>query len=81
VRGRRYARVVHEVRAAVAGTIVEIDVDEGQLVAEADVIGVIRSSLGDVVVEVDVPGVVRELHVEVGDDVAMGALLALIDES
>ena len=72
---------MHEIRAAVAGTIVEVEVDEGQMVAEEDVIVVLDAGANEIVVATEVPGVVRELYVQQGDVVAAGAMIALIDES
>jgi len=72
---------MYELRAAVAGIVYDIPVDEGQLVAEEDVILTLESPGGLISLRTDVPGVVRELHTDVGDAVALGAVVALIDEA
>jgi acetyl-CoA carboxylase biotin carboxyl carrier protein len=72
---------VHEIRSDVVASIERVAVDEGQMVAEDDVIAVLRSGDREIVVATEVPGVVRELHVDAGSVVVPGALIALIDES
>jgi biotin carboxyl carrier protein len=72
---------MYELRSTTEGTIVRVDVDEGQMVAEEDEIATIEAESGRVVVVTEVPGVVRELYVEAGYPVTPGTLIALIDES
>jgi biotin carboxyl carrier protein len=72
---------MYELRSTTEGTVVHVDVDEGQMVAEEDEIAVLQAESGRVVIVTDVPGVVRELYVEAGSPVTPGALIALIDES
>jgi biotin carboxyl carrier protein len=72
---------MEEIRSEIEGTVVTVDVEEGQMVAEEDVLVVVQASQGPVAVTTEVPGVVRELHVEPGHVIAPGDLLALIDES
>jgi multidrug efflux pump subunit AcrA (membrane-fusion protein) len=70
-----------ELRTRTAGTVVHVEVDEGQMVAEDDEIAVFESDGGRIVVTTEVPGVVRELYIEAGYRVGAGAVIALIDES
>ena len=71
-----------EIRAPEGGTIVEVPVGEGQMVAEEDEIVRLRTRDGnDLVVITAVPGVVRELYVTRGAVVVAGDPLAAIDES
>jgi biotin carboxyl carrier protein len=73
-----------ELRSGADGTVVEVPVDEGQLVAEGDVVAVVESPSGSggvVEIVVDVPGVVRELYVEPGARLVVGSVVALIDEA
>jgi biotin carboxyl carrier protein len=72
---------VHEVRAPVDGTVTEVDVDEGQMIAEGDPLVVVRSADATLVIETEVPGVVRELYVELASELTAGDVIALIDES
>ena len=72
---------MYDVRSAVSGTVLQVVVDEGQLIAEEDPIAVIDASGTDVVVVTTVPGVVRELYIEPGRIVAAGDVIARIDES
>ena len=72
---------MYELRSTTEGTVVRVDVDEGQMVAEDDEIAMLEAESGRVVVVTDVPGVVRELYVEAGSSVTPGTLIALIDES
>jgi multidrug efflux pump subunit AcrA (membrane-fusion protein) len=72
---------MYELRSSVEGTVVRVEVDEGQMVAEDDEIALLDSESGRVTITTDVPGVVRELYVEAGYSVTPGALVALIDES
>ena len=51
---------MYELRSTTEGTVVRVDVDEGQMVAEEDEIAMLEAESGRVVVVVtDVPGVVR----------------------
>lgn len=59
----------------------QVMVEEGQLVAEEDVIVILESMKMEIPVATEVPGVVRELHVAPSDSVQAGDLIALIDES
>src|SRR5215211_1877130 len=72
---------VYELRSANEGTVIRVEVDEGQMVAEDDEIAVLDTDSGRVVIATDVPGVVRELYVEAGYPVTPGNVVALIDES
>jgi biotin carboxyl carrier protein len=72
---------MYELRSTTEGTVVRVDVDEGQMVAEEDEIAMLESESGRVAVVTSVPGVVRELYVEAGYPVTPGTLIALIDES
>jgi len=72
---------VYELRSANEGTVIRVEVDEGQMVAEDDEIAVLDTDSGRVVIATDVPGVVRELYVEAGYPVTPGKVVALIDES
>jgi len=73
--------VVYELRSPVEGVVIRADVDEGQMVAEEDEIGVLDTEGGRVVIRTDVPGVVRELYLDAGRFVARGGVVALIDEA
>lgn len=59
----------------------QVEVDEGQMVAEDDAIAIVDSAGSRVDLTTDVPGVVRELYVERGRPVLEGEVIALIDES
>jgi len=72
---------MYELRSTTEGTVVRVDVDEGQMVAEEDEIAMLEAESGRVAVVTSVPGVVRELYVEAGYPVTPGTLIALIDES
>lgn len=72
---------MHELRAAAGGTVEQVEVDEGQMVAEEDTIAIVDSAGSRVELTTDVPGVVRELHIERGRPVRQGDVIALIDES
>ena len=72
---------MYELRSSSEGTVIRVEVDEGQMVAEDDEIAVLDTESGRVVVVTDVPGVVRELYVEAGYQVTPGTVIALIDES
>ena len=72
---------MYDVRSAVSGTVSQVVVDEGQMIAEEDPIAVIDDSGTDVVIVTTVPGVVRELYIEPGRIVTTGEVIARIDES
>jgi len=72
---------MHEIRAEMTANVWQVVVDEGQMVAEGDELVILESMKMEIPVATEVPGVVRELHVEPGDVVQEGDLLALIDES
>jgi biotin carboxyl carrier protein len=72
---------MYELRSSSEGTVVRVEVDEGQMVAEDDEIALLETENGRVAIVTDVPGVVRELYVEAGYPVTPGAVVALIDES
>ena len=72
---------MYELRSSSEGTVIRVDVDEGQMVAEDDEIALLDTESGRVVVITEVPGVVRELYVEAGYPVTPGKVIALIDES
>lgn len=67
--------------APTPGTVVELLVDEGTMVAEEDPLLAFAGPDGPVVLAAVIPGVLREWYVEPGDVVVSGAPLALIDES
>ena len=72
---------MYDVRTAVSGTVVQVVVDEGQLIAEEEPIAAIDDTGREVVVATAVPGVVRELYIEPGSVVNAGDVIARIDES
>jgi biotin carboxyl carrier protein len=72
---------MYQLRSSSEGTVVRVEVDEGQMVAEDDEIALLETESGRVAVLTDVPGVVRELYVEAGYPVTPGTVIALIDES
>lgn len=72
---------MHEIRAEVPANVWQVVVEEGQLIAEGDVIVILESMKMEIPVATEVPGVVRELHVEPNASVQAGDLIALIDES
>jgi pyruvate/2-oxoglutarate dehydrogenase complex dihydrolipoamide acyltransferase (E2) component len=72
---------MYELRSSSEGTVIRVEVDEGQMVAEDDEIAVLDTESGRVTVATDVPGVVRELYVEAGYSVTPSTVIALIDES
>jgi multidrug efflux pump subunit AcrA (membrane-fusion protein) len=72
---------VYELRARVAGRVEQVEVDEGQMVAEEDLIAIVDAAGERVDLVTDVPGVVRELYIERGGAVLAGEIVALIDEA
>jgi pyruvate/2-oxoglutarate dehydrogenase complex dihydrolipoamide acyltransferase (E2) component len=72
---------MYELRSSSEGTVIRVEVDEGQMVAEDDEVAMLETENGRVAVVTDVPGVVRELYVEAGYSVTPGTVIALIDES
>ncbi len=70
-----------EVRAEIAANVWQVIAEEGQTVAEGDELVILESMKMEIPVIVVIPGVVRELHVEPGQQVQEGDLIALIDES
>jgi biotin carboxyl carrier protein len=72
---------MYELRSSSEGTVIRVEVDEGQMVAEDDEIAIIETEQGRMVVVTEVPGVVRELYVEAGYPVTPGKVVALIDEA
>ena len=72
---------MYELRSSLEGTVVRVEVDEGQMVAEDDEIALFDTESGRAVLVTNVPGVVRELYVEAGYQVTPGKVIALIDES
>ena len=72
---------MYDVRTAVSGTVIRLDVEEGQLIAEEEPIAAIDDRGTEVVVVTAVPGVVRELYIEPGSVVNAGDVVARIDES
>ena len=64
-----------------AGTVADVPVDEGQLIAEDEEIARVRTDDELVVVVTEVPGVVRELDAVPGRTVRVGDVLARIDEA
>jgi biotin carboxyl carrier protein len=72
---------MYELRSSREGTVIRVEVDEGQMVAEDDEIAVLDTEAGRATIVTDVPGVVRELYVEAGYPVTPGRVVALIDES
>ena len=71
---------MYELRSSSEGTVLRVEVDEGQMVAEDDEIAVLDTEAGRVVVVTDVPGWCAALHRGrlPGD---AGKVVALIDES
>ena len=67
-------RNVYELRSSSEGTVIRVEVDEGQMVAEDDEIALLETENGRVAVVTDVPGVVRELYVEAGYSVTPGTV-------
>ena len=58
---------MYELRSSTEGTVIRVDVDEGQMVAEDDEIALLEDGVTDASsIVTDVPGVVRELYVEAG---------------
>ena len=72
---------MYELRTSTEGTVVRVEVDEGQMVAEDDEIALLDTETGRMTIVTDIPGVVRELYVEAGYQVTPGTVVALIDES
>jgi len=72
---------MYEIRAELAANVWQVRAEVGSLVAEGDEIVVLESMKMEIPVVTDVPGVLRELHVDEGDSVREGDLIALIDES
>ncbi len=72
---------MYELRSSSEGTVIRVEVDEGQMVAEDDEVALLETENGRIAVVTDVPGVVRELYVEAGYSVTPGTVIALIDES
>jgi len=72
---------MYELRSSSEGTVIRVEVDEGQMVGEDDEIAVLDTESGRVVIVTEVPGVVRELYIEAGYAVTPGKVVALIDES
>ncbi|MCU1455936.1 MAG: Biotin-requiring enzyme [Actinomycetia bacterium] len=70
-----------EVRAEISANVWQVIAEEGQMVAEGDELVILVSMKMEIPVIVDIPGVVRELHVEPGQQVQEGDLIALIDEN
>jgi acetyl-CoA carboxylase biotin carboxyl carrier protein len=70
-----------EVRAEIAANVWQVIAEEGQTVAEGDELVTLESMKMEIPVIVVIPGVVRELHVEPGQQVQEGDLIALIDEN
>ena len=70
-----------EVRAEIAANVWQVIAEEGQTVAEGDELVILESMKMEIPVIVVIPGVVRELHVEPGQQVQEGDLIALIDEN
>ena len=79
--GPGYPRAMYELRAARAGRVTAILVDEGQMVGEEDEIATLATADGPASVVTDVPGVVREIFAVAGGTVDTGSVIALIDES
>ena len=72
---------MHEIRAALTGTVWKLCADVGQLVAEGDDIVILESMKMEIPVATEVPGVLRELFVTEGATVNEGDLVALVDEA
>ena len=72
-----------ELRAAVGGIVLSVEVIEGQTVAELDDICALDSDQGRVLLATQVPGVVRELYVPNDERVrpTRATSIALIDEA
>jgi biotin carboxyl carrier protein len=72
---------MHEIRAELAARVADVVAEEGRMVAEGDEIVTLDARGNEITVVTEVPGVVREIHVEPGQAVAQGDLIALVDES
>ena len=70
-----------EIRAEITANVWQVVAEVGQMVAEGDEICILESMKMEIPVVTEVPGVLRELHVDEGDTVQEGDLIALIDES
>jgi biotin carboxyl carrier protein len=70
-----------EIRAEITANVWQVVVDEGQMIAEGDELVILESMKMEIPVITETPGVVRELHVEPGQVVQEGDLIAVIDES
>jgi len=70
-----------EIRAEITANVWQVVVEEGRMVAEGDEICILESMKMEIPVVTETPGVVRELHVEPGQTVHEGDLIAVIDES
>ena len=70
-----------EIRAEITASVWKVVVDEGQAVAECDEIAILESMKMEIPVITEVPGIVREIHVEAGQTVREGDLIAIISET
>ena len=72
---------MHEIRAEITANVWMVTAEEGRMVAEGDEICILESMKMEIPVTTEVPGVVREIHVEPGQSVREGDLIARIDET
>jgi acetyl-CoA carboxylase biotin carboxyl carrier protein len=72
---------MHEIRAEITANVWQVVAEVGAMVAEGDEIVILESMKMEIPVVTEIPGVLRELHVDAGQTVQEGDLIALIDES
>jgi acetyl-CoA carboxylase biotin carboxyl carrier protein len=66
------------VEAQVTGTVWKIEKQEGEVLAEGDVILILESMKMEIPVEAPCGGTLAEIRVDEGENVEEGAILALI---
>ena len=66
------------VEAQVAGSVWKIEKQEGELLAEGDVIIILESMKMEIPVEAPCAGILAEIRVDEGESVEEGAILAVI---
>ena len=68
-----------EVLAEIAANVWQVPGEEGQMVAEGDVIAILESMKMEIPVEAPEPGTIAEIRVAPGDQVNEGDVIALIN--
>ena len=68
-----------QVEAQIAGNLWKIEKRVGDAVNVADVLMIIESMKMEIPVEAPCDGILREIHVEEGEAIEEGAILALIE--